>query len=282
MLDETRCVSIKSVLGHNICNVLFLLIFWSGFYCLCFGIAVSKIKGEVLDFGNILSLFIGGYYHLWYLFMMIGLYLITPFLREFVRKENRLLAELFILVALATHFTIPILKGIANIWVDANFIVEYIQKFYLDFFDGFIAYYITGWYIVYIGIKRRYVLYILGILSIVTTFVYVQLTKDYSNGYSNYNAFVFFYSVAIFVMLNSVSFAKVSEKTKKYIILFSKLTFGVYVIHPLYLTLIDMVFTYGSNPFVYILVKFIICSLLSFASCYIGSKLPVLKKLLKT
>lgn len=281
MLDEKKSVSIKRILSHNTANILFLLIFWSGFYCACFSLAIPLIKGETIALRNILSAFIGGHYHLWYLFMMIGLYLITPFLREFVRKDNKQLVEIFITIALLTQFTVPILKEVASVWDDANFIIQYIEKFCFDFYGGYTAYYIIGWYIVHIGVNKKYVLYILGAFSVVATVVYVQLTMDYANGYSNYNAFIFFYAVAVFTMLNSASIVEVSESVKKYIVLLSKLTFGVYVIHPFYLSLIGQVFVYTRRPFAYILCDFLICCILSFASCLVGSKVPVIRKLFR-
>ena len=96
MLDENRNVSIKGLLSHNIPNIVVLLIFWSGFYSIYFNVVAPTMRGETVNFRNALFSFIDGYYHLWYLFMIIGLYFITPFLREFVRKENkRLVVFLF-------------------------------------------------------------------------------------------------------------------------------------------------------------------------------------------
>lgn len=281
MLDEEKSISIKRILSHNIGNILFLLIFWSGFYSLWFSIAFPQIKGEALNLRGALSAFINGHYHLWYLFMMIGLYLITPFLKEFVRKENKQLVAFFILIALATQFTVPVLREVAIVWDDADFIIQYIDNFQLGFFGGYTAYYLIGWYIVHVGINKKYMFYILGAFSLITTIIYVQLTQDESNGYSNQNIFILFYAVAVFILLNCIPSMKVSERARRIITLFSKLTFGVYVIHPFYLKLLNPILVYNGRPFAYIFGVFLICSVLSFVSCLIGSKVPVIKKLFR-
>lgn len=48
------------------------------------------------------------YYHLWYLYMLIGLYLIIPFIRNFIGKEE---LKLYIIIFLSFSFIkiIPVL-----------------------------------------------------------------------------------------------------------------------------------------------------------------------------
>lgn len=110
MLDEEKNITIKSLLSKNIKNIVYLLIFWSVIYCSIYEVIFPLIKGEALNFPSIIVSLENGHFHMWYLYMMIGLYLITPFLREFVKKENKQLVLLFIAAALATQFTLPVLN----------------------------------------------------------------------------------------------------------------------------------------------------------------------------
>lgn len=280
MLDENKNVSMKKLLSHNVSNIFLLALFWCAFYAVCFEIVIPHMRGEAVVLQDAFFTFINGYYHLWYLFMVIGLYLITPFIRSFVRKENKRLVEVFLCIALATQFTIPVLREIQTSWEPVNYIIRYIGKFYLGFFGGYTAYYVLGWYIVHVGIQKKHLLCLLGALSLAATIVYVQMTGDYDNGYSNYNLFVALYSAAVFMLINRKPVVKVSERTEKIIVSLSKLTFGVYIIHPLYTEPLKRVLVY-KGIFIGIFVFFALVTVLAFVTCLVGSKVPGIRKLFR-
>lgn len=281
MLDENRNVSIRSLLLKNIKNIIFLLLFWSLLYCSVYYIAFPLIKGVSLNYRTIIYSIVMGYYHMWYLYMIIGLYLITPFLRKFVNKRNKDLIWLFFIVSILTQFSQPILNGLALRWEDISYLVKFIESFHLDFFGGFITYYIIGWYLTNFEIKRKWVFYCLGIISLIITIVYVQITKDYSNAYSNINLFILLYSVAIFIALNCGKRWVLKNRLKNIIVTLSKLSFGVYIIHPLFLNAFSRFFEYTNNPLLYILVKFGVGIVLSFAICFVVSKIPLVRKIIR-
>ena len=63
---------------------------------------------------------------------------------------------------------------------------DFLDKFHMEFFTGYIAYYLAGWYIFHIGIKKGYIkklIYILGAISLITIIVLTQITKEYNNIY---------------------------------------------------------------------------------------------------
>lgn len=104
-----------------------------------------------------------------YLYMLIGLYLATPFFRAFVKKENKNLILFFLLLALVSQFTRPIIDILSFRVTIFKEVSEFIDKFYLQFFGGFAAYYPAGWYIVHIGISKRWargILYAAGAISL--------------------------------------------------------------------------------------------------------------------
>ena len=111
--------------------------------------------------------------------------------------------------------------------------------------------------------------------------IYVQMTKDYFNGFSNTNVFVFLYSVSIFVAINSNDGAMLGAQTKKRLGYLSNLTFGVYIVHPIYKTIVGEIFTYNQNPFLYILCSFVMVTVLTFVSCFIAAKIPGIKKMIR-
>ena len=71
------------------------------------------------------------------------------------------------------------------------------------------------------------------------------------------------------------------EKSAHILAHLSKLTFGVYIVHILILTVCQKCFRYSGNPLLYVIVLFLMVTFLSFLITYILSKIPVVKELIK-
>lgn len=282
MLDENRKITINKLLTKNVKYLLILLLFWSTVYSLIYNVYFPWRSDNSIKVTLVLKEILLGHFHLWYLYMIIGLYLITPFLRPWVNKKNKNLVLLFISISLLTQFTLPILNSLATYWNDLTYVVKFINKFTLNFFNQYISYYLIGWYVVHVGFEKnqRKTIYIVSLLSLCFTLFYVYFTKDYSNGYSNYNAFTFFYSTGVFLILNHVQISFI-DKYQNAVVLLSKLTFGVYIIHVLILDEITRIMPYTQMPIVFILKTFLIVNIISFAFSYIGSKIPLIKNVFR-
>lgn len=75
-----------SFLKKRFSRIIYPFLFWSFFYIL-FDIGLKIRHGEQLDLLSALKFMInqykgGSYYHLWFIYVMIGLYLITPVIRR--------------------------------------------------------------------------------------------------------------------------------------------------------------------------------------------------------
>lgn len=282
MLDEKRVIRIKTLISKNIKNIVFLLLFWSVFYACIYSIAIPILEGTPLNYKDIINAILLGHYHMWFLHMIIGIYFITPFLREFVKKENKQLLNLFFAVAVITQFSQPIIKGLSLIVEDVSILLTFIEQFHFDFFGTYVTYYILGWYLTNIDIKKKGLLYCCGIISLLLTIVYVQITKDSSLAYVNSNVFILLYSAAVFLALNSFGTKYVPGiKIKKIIEVSSKLSFGVYITHVVVLSVFNKVFQFIQNPVLFILICFCSITCVSFAGCFLASKIPFVKKLIR-
>lgn len=281
LLDENHNFSMKKLFLKNIKNIVLLLIFWAVFYSFVYQVALPILYGDTVSFKLFAYSALMGHFHMWYLYMIVGLYLITPFLRAFVKKENKHLILLFVILSVLTQLSKPILVGLSVFWDDAKHLVTFIDKFYLDFFGGYVTYYVVGWYIAHVGIKKKWCIYCIGAVSLLAAIAFVFVTKDYSNGYSEQSALVLFYSAAVFTVLNREGKWKLSERTQNIIRKLSALSFGVYIVHPLFQTLISKFFEYSKAPLVYILLYFGMLAVFSFVSCFVLSRIPFLKKLIR-
>lgn len=280
LLDERKTVTLRYDLFKKIKNIFLLILFWATVYALIYRVLFPLLQGETPSLREVLYAIAKGHYHIWYLYMILGLYLATPFLRSFAKKENKKLVLFFLLISLSTQFLLPVIEWLSLICEELAFVKTWVDMFYLQFFGGFAAYFLMGWYIVHIGFHKKWerrLLYALGLLSLLVIIVGTQLSKGAGNVYSNLGLPVFLYAASVFVALNSIKW-KVKDRYKKWIGVISNMTFGVYIIHPLFHTLVNQLVPYAENPVLYIAASFLALVLLSFAWCWVASKIPLVKK----
>lgn len=282
MLDERKNLNVKRLFCKNILNIVLLLMFWSAVYDAVYNVFLPLSKGEVINIKRVTESFVYGHFHLWYLYMIIGLYLVTPFLRKITNKENKNLVLLFIAISLVTQFTVPLIKGLKPIFESLYLVSGFINKLKLGFFSGYITYYLTGWYLVHVGInKKRHkqLIYALSVISLALIIIYVQKTTHWELGYANVNLFVYLYSIGVFLFFNNIKTEKI--KAPKLLTALSSLTFGVYIVHIFIETSYRSLIPYSGTPLLYIIVMFIVITLISFLICYIISKIPYVKKIIR-
>ena len=282
-LDENKDVSLKTILSKNVKTLAIITILWAIIYSIAYNIIFPLLTSKTVNARSFIAGIINGHYHMWYLYMIIGLYIITPFLKKFVCKENKGMVLFFVIISFCFQFFTPIIDAINELGLNLSFVDSWIDKFYLDFFSGYITYFMIGWYITHVRIKQkwiRYIIYLLGAVSLVSIILYVHFTGDYNNAYTNIGAPVFIYSVSVFLALNNIKF-NFSEKFAKKLMVLSKLTFGVYIIHIIVLTLFGKIFPYDRYSVLYIVTSFLIVVIVSFLISYLVSKTPLLKKIIK-
>lgn len=284
MLDEDRPLPLKKIFFSSIPGIAVLLFFWSGVFAIGTKLLPPLTSGRVIDIHAFLAAFLNGHFHLWYLYMVFGLYLATPFLRKIARRENASLVLLFIAITLVTQFSQPLINGLARWFDPLFFIITFLSRFRLHFFAGYIAYYLAGWYLVHIGLQKRwqnYLLFAAGAISLAGTILYVRLTGDYDNGYTELNLLVFLYSVALFNVVYHHLPLREDSPLKHIIILLSKMSFGMYVIHPAFLESFRFLFPYTHSPLLYLVFLFIITSICSGIFTWLMSHLPFLHKMVR-
>ena len=112
-LDEKRKISTRNLYFKNIKGILFLLYLWSFLYTCIYNVVLPLLQNEDVVLKELIKDFILGNYHMWYMFMIAGLYAVTPFLRLFVKKKNSRLVLLFIVLSVGVQFTVPVLEGLS-------------------------------------------------------------------------------------------------------------------------------------------------------------------------
>lgn len=282
-LDENKKITIKSVLSKNVKSLAFITIIWAIMYSAVYNVIFPLLTSKTISVKSFFISIVNGHYHMWYLYMMIGLYIITPFLRKFVSKENKNLVLFFIIISFVVQFLFPTIDKVCALHLDIDFIGKWIDKFHLDFFGGYITYFLVGWYIVHVGVGLKYLKYIIYCLSLISLLIivfYVDFTGNYTIAYENIGALVFVYSLGVFLAINNIKIS-FKEKTIRILAKLSKLTFGVYIIHIIVLALFNTLLPYINHSAIYIILCFIIVVSVSFIGSYIISKIPILKNIIR-
>ena len=141
-LDERREVTLKNILFKNIKSLAIITIIWASIYSAVYNVMFPLLIGKSINVKSVLRGIVNGHYHMWYLYMIIGLYIITPFLRKFVCKENKSMVLFFIIISFCFQFLTPTINAVCKLGLNLSFINRWLDKFHLDFFGGYITYFL--------------------------------------------------------------------------------------------------------------------------------------------
>ncbi len=119
-------------------KLIYPFIFWTLIYLVYYFYRYTKF--ELLSTDKIMSISLdkilhGANAHLWYLYMIIGLYLAIPFIRKILVQSTQREIEIFLLLWLASMCIMNKSLYVA------------MPKFDLTFFSGYIGYLVLGYYL---------------------------------------------------------------------------------------------------------------------------------------
>jgi surface polysaccharide O-acyltransferase-like enzyme len=255
------------------------MVVWTAFY-----LGVRQfIDGEHLTLGSTIRLILQGdaYYHLWFLYMIAGLYLVTPVLRTFVRYASPK-ERLFVIVAILL---------LANAYFQADVILWSNRRSILTMFIPFIAYYLCGYEIRRVDPKKvpAALLYLCVIASALYLAAFSEVFFRRQGGvgvrylFDFFSLPVAFLSIGVFwaAYLHDASAGPPTGLRRTALEWVASTTLGVYVLHPLVLTYLrhQLKNHAGGGSF---LAAVIVVPLATFAICYVITSIlmniPVLRR----
>ena len=274
-------LSFKIIISKYIKNIFMHLLLWSIIY------AFFEIKKATLDIKNILILIIKGHYHLWYLFAIIGLYITIPFTSKIV--QNKELLNSFLFLYFIFVFAVPNYIDIFRYYSNDifNSIQYIISRVNLSTISVHHFYFIYGYYLNNKKFKKKEVIiyYIAGLIGILFTTIicydFSIIKKKKIRYYKAQDLNNFFYSIGVFIFFKN-NFNLGESSNNKMVQKLSKLTFGIYLIHPLIIENIIKYIVFKLDFSLEILLPIIsfIVFLLSFIFSIILSHIPLLGKYL--
>lgn len=239
-LNPKKDISIEIIFKKYIFRILIVFIFWSLFYSLLSNINVVLHENIRVILPNLLESFFIGHFHLWFLYMIIGLYVTVPILKLIV--SNKLICEYFILISIITVGVLPLIQKLELF----EFTTVITKKMNLNLFLGFVGYFIAGFYFVNYQIEKKlkYSLLFLAVLSMIISVLSMSFLSINANNtvigvYDNLNINTMLVASALFILVKEIfGFKLFKNSFIKLINEISNVSFGIYLIHVFYLSIL--------------------------------------------
>jgi surface polysaccharide O-acyltransferase-like enzyme len=213
--------------------------------------------------------------HMWYLYMIAGLYFIMPLLKTFVKYADKILIEYIMLVLFIFSSIIPVIDNIFSIKIGFYVPVTSICVFYL-FLGHFIHYY-------KFELDNKIIL-VISILYIIFCLLAPIIGIEHPNGllakYATIdNPIVIMISVSIFCFIRQNE----NNENNKVFEFLSPLCFGIYLIHQLFLNILYKYFHITPEKYpltMVIIVTSLLTMILSLIFSFYARKIEIIKKYL--
>ena len=275
--------SIGQILRKNVLRIITAFLFWSALYAV-YGIVFYgySLRTAALQLIN-------GHYHMWFLYMIVGLYLIVPLLRPIAQSEK--LTRYFLLLALFFNFLLPLVSSVfwLTSWEYYNGFQTLTGMLYYHFTLGFTFYFVLGYYLSRSDIPARLLRwsYRLGVLGLILTASLTSLASR-SKGtatvlFYNYDTVnVLMMCLGLFLFARSyLNLPTLGEKGHARIRALSRWSFGAYLVHPMVIEALDQflhINTLSLNAFFSVPLLAVFVFAVSTAISALLSRVPIVNK----
>jgi len=296
-LNPKKDIPISKIYKKYIFRILKCIIFWNVFYGTVVKYLVNPFKTQHKWGYNIVTDFITdvlyGKFHLWYLYMGIGLYMVIPILRAITSNMKTL--KYYLGLGVTVSYFIPFISNLIRDILPSLYIGKLngvFAKFMICITIGFSIYYTLGYFLSVYEIKKKSILnwiYIFGLVNLFFTYgikmiLSIKKQEEYIF-YDDYNAFnVFSVAVAIFLffkyyvkeLLNKLLLIK---RFKILLLALSNLSFGVYLIHIFYFEIFFALnfHSYTFNPFIFSPIFALFIWVCGAVTVYFMKQVPILR-----
>lgn len=210
----------------------------------------------------------GAWYHLWYVYLLIGIYLVVPIIKKWISSSGKKEVHYFLIIWL----TINVL--------DIPFLRDYLPAIELRYFSGFLGFTVLGYYLTYmVDLKSNFIPWLLflsgTIFTILITGYLTTSTGEFDGSWYDYlRPNVISASTGLFLLFRNKEFR--SKKLNSWIGILNKHIYGVYLSHVFVLYFLAKIGLDWSwiHPLLGIPFTVIVCLILSLATTVLIHKLP--------
>jgi len=231
-LAPTREISIRKLYTRNILRMILLYVVWSVIYGI---FDCCNWEGVPVTFDGLLFEIFQGRYHLWYIPMIIGLYMLLPILKRWVdnapKKEIQYFLVIFLIFKVGKTTLLSLETSEIISFVSGIFVVEELL--------GYIGYFILGYYVAHYGIEAKWHkwAYLGGVAGVCANIIlsgYKSLQTGTPDGviFDSFGFFTFLVVLALLVFFTQrVSLLQLSERGAGIVKEISLDTLGIYLMH---------------------------------------------------
>ncbi len=231
-LNPAYKLDIGRLYRHNILRLLIMYIIWSCLYglwdCVVFGFAQNGWKA-------VLRAMLAGRYHLWFLPMLVGIYMLLPVLKSWVEHAQLKTVQYFLGLFVIVQVGRETLRAL-TVTDELHYMLDILD---VELVCSYVGYFVLGYYLAYFGIskKLRKGIYFCVLPAVLTNIVLGNYLAHRAGApvgaiYDSYGVFTFIIAVALFVFFQeNVSKKSFSARSWGLIKELSADTLGVYVLH---------------------------------------------------
>lgn len=273
---------LKDFFSKRANKILIPFLFWSVVYYLW---RVYIVYNSAASFEEFKELFLNAniYYHLWYFYALIAIYLLVPMFNVFCRHASQQIVGytvglylLFFGIFRYYEFLVP--NKLVDYFPFTEFIGMILLGFYLGRYDQ--------------SQKMRIIIYIAGFVGAAAT---ILRTNSFAFDQGEFSSYAFGYAtpnvlamaIALFVFFKHFITKKQKQNEQfapsKLLMQISWTSFGIYLVHPIFLDIIRPFFYNDAgiliHPAMGIPLQAVIILFLSLITVLILSKIPYLKRI---
>ncbi len=274
-LNPDRDIPVRKLYSKYIFRMFTAFVFWSFVYAVIYYMDSG-------DTEHVAEKFITGHYHMWFLYVITGLYMFVPFFRKIAESES--LTKYFLVLALIFTVFLPECADIISLFSEqyGRFVSIPVKMMNLYLVADLTGYFLLGYVLDRMNIspKLERVIYLAGIIGLSFTVimsVYVSFLKNepIQIFYRELTVNVLCMSVAVFVFCKQ-HFNRESSIVRK----LSQYSFGVYLVHPAVMFYLEKagLNTLTFSPVISVPVIVGIVFIVSFMISTVLNHIPVLKK----
>lgn len=244
--------TINKLYKKNISKILIILVFWT----LVYNFWQLIISGSSFSLKSFLIYLTTEPYYLWFLYMLIGLYMMVPLLQLIIRNKKK--TEYFLILSLIFAFLIPELINIISLKSEffAKLIENKVAMLRIFMVLGYTGYFVLGYYLNKYNIKRKteIIIYITGVFGALFTIIATTLSSLIKGElvtffYDNLTINVAMISISVFIFFKKHFDHRPTPQKNKPLQLLSRCSLGVYLTHVIILETMDSVFSFNSLSF---------------------------------
>ena len=238
-LGRDKAIDIKRLYSRNISRMVVIYIVWSFVYSW-----YSKdLSPGVLNFKDIVRMILDSSYHLWFLPMLVGLYILLPVLHSWVRSAGKANIEYL----LAGFLVLQIGRETIKALTISDEVHTLLDIGHVELMCSYAGYFVLGHYIANIGIPRKWHKWIyIGCIPallcsiMVSYFMSFRLEVPTATAYDSFSFFTFLVSVAVFLAFTAhrEEFTR-GIKCHGLVRELSADTFGAYLVHLLIIYILN-------------------------------------------